>query len=97
MISSQELEEVKMYYFLNFFYSSSINKHFAELNQLLIQQDKSNKDTSYISEPWFDMYLRDRQPIVLNYNPFVAFVDDPRPAYNEQTIKATNFLISAIR
>nr|CAG4650079.1 EOG090X04D9 [Sida crystallina] len=68
-----------------------------ELNQLLIEQDKSNKHTSYISAPWFDMYLKDRQPIVLNYNPVITFVDDERPAYNDQTLRATNFLISAIR
>ena len=37
------------------------------------------------------------QPIVLNYNPCIAYVDDPRPAYNEQTVRAANFLISAIR
>jgi len=43
------------------------------------------------------MYLKDRQPIVLNYNPFISYVDDPRPAYNEQTVRAANFLISAIR
>lgn len=73
------------------------NLSFAELNRLLIQQDKANKTTSYITEPWFDMYLRDRQPIVLNYNPCIAYVDDLRPGYNEQSIRAANFLISAIR
>lgn len=43
------------------------------------------------------MYLRDRQPIVLNYNPFISYVDDPKTAYNDQVIRAANFLISAIR
>lgn len=70
---------------------------FTELNQKLVAQDKANKYTSYITDPWFDMYLRDRQPILLNYNPFISYVDDPKPQYNDQTIRAANFLISAIR
>ena len=69
----------------------------SELNQKLIAQDKANKHTSYITEPWFDMYLKDRQPIVLNYNPFISYVDDPKSHYNDQVIRASNFLISAIR
>lgn len=35
-------------------------------------------------EPWFDMYLKSRLPIVLNYNPFISFQDDPRPEYQNQ-------------
>ncbi len=31
-----------------------------------------------LSEPWFDMYLKARDPLVLNYNPFIAFKDDPQ-------------------
>ncbi len=42
----------------------------------LVLNDKKNKHTSYISKPWFDMYLADRKSIVLNYNPFIAFKDD---------------------
>mgnify|MGYP001797000691 CR=1 FL=1 len=26
---------------------------------------------------WFDMYLRDRRPVVLNHNPFMAFNPPP--------------------
>ncbi|KAK2706367.1 carnitine O-palmitoyltransferase 2, mitochondrial-like [Artemia franciscana] len=68
-----------------------------KFHQELMDRDSRDKDTSYISEPWFDMYLRDRQSILLNYNPFMAFVDDPKPEYNRQDIRATNFLISALR
>ena len=32
--------------------------------------------TSYISAPWFDMYLRDRAPRLLNYNPQLTFEDE---------------------
>ena len=28
--------------------------------------------------PWYDMYLESRLPLVLNYNPFIAFKQDPR-------------------
>ena len=38
------------------------------------------------SEPWFDMYLRDRRAVVLNHNPFMSFNDDPRPEYNQQVL-----------
>lgn len=47
-----------------------------ELQIELILQDKKNKHTSYISQPWFDMYLADRKSLVLNYNPFIAFKND---------------------
>ncbi|RXG55633.1 hypothetical protein Avbf_18082 [Armadillidium vulgare] len=47
-----------------------------ELQALLKNLDAENKHTSYISGPWFDMYLSDRAPIVLNYNPFLALYPD---------------------
>ena len=34
--------------------------------------------------PWFDMYLKYRDPIALNHNPFMCFQDDPKPEYNQQ-------------
>lgn len=30
------------------------------------------------------MYLKDRQSVVLNYNPFMMFSDDPKKPYNDQ-------------
>ena len=36
--------------------------------------------SSYISQPWFDMYLTDRAPLLLNYNPALCFHDDPGAA-----------------
>lgn len=68
-----------------------------ELQELLIQKDKKNKHTSYICEPWFDMYLRDRKPLPINYNPVLVFVNDERPEYNNQLVKAANMLISSLR
>ncbi|KAL3125404.1 hypothetical protein niasHT_002132 [Heterodera trifolii] len=56
-----------------------------------------NKHTSYISEPWFDMYLRSRTPCPINFNPFMMFAPDPEPIYNDQLIRATNLVISCGR
>jgi carnitine O-palmitoyltransferase 2 len=33
--------------------------------------------SSFISEPWFDMYLSNRQELPLNINPQLTFKDDP--------------------
>lgn len=43
------------------------------------------------------MYLTARDPIVLNFNPFVAFNPDPKSEYNDQLTRATNMTVSAIR
>ncbi|KAG8229768.1 hypothetical protein J437_LFUL005849 [Ladona fulva] len=67
------------------------------LHKKLVEQDKENKHTSYISKPWFDMYLSDRVPLPINYNPILVFTRDPKEAYNSQLIRATNMLISSVR
>ncbi|XP_034234835.1 carnitine O-palmitoyltransferase 2, mitochondrial [Thrips palmi] len=68
-----------------------------QLHTELKNQDQKNKHTSYISEPWFDMYLRDRVPLPVNYNPLLVFVDDPKKEYNTQLIRTSNLLISSLR
>ncbi|XP_073419730.1 carnitine O-palmitoyltransferase 2, mitochondrial isoform X2 [Dendrobates tinctorius] len=68
-----------------------------QLHEELVLQDKENKHTSYISGPWFDMYLCARETIVLNSNPFMSFTPDPRPEYNNQLLRATNMTVSAMR
>ncbi|GFO20586.1 carnitine o-palmitoyltransferase 2, mitochondrial [Plakobranchus ocellatus] len=68
-----------------------------ELHKQLVATDKENKHTNYVSDLWFDMYLKDRRPIVLTHNPFVTFTDDPRPEYNTQLIRSANMLISSVR
>jgi carnitine O-palmitoyltransferase 2 len=67
------------------------------LHQELLQVNKSNRDTSYISSDWFDMYLTCRDPLVLNFNPFISLKDDPDPRYMKLPVRITNFLISALR
>ncbi|XP_037051225.1 carnitine O-palmitoyltransferase 2, mitochondrial [Bradysia coprophila] len=68
-----------------------------QLQKLLLQHDKSNKHTSYISEPWFDMYLKDRAPLPINYNPVLTFKPDERPEYNDLLIRTSNFIVSSLR
>lgn len=68
-----------------------------QLQQLLKAKDAKNKHTSYISEPWFDMYLRDRVPLPINYNPLLMMNPDTRPAYNDQLVRTTNLVVSSLR
>lgn len=68
-----------------------------QLHEELLAEDKRNKHTSYISGRWFDMYLKDRTPLPINYNPVLVWQQDPKKEYNEQSIRATNMLISALR
>lgn len=65
------------------------------LNRQLVLNDQRNKHTSFISGPWFDMYLADRRSIMLNYNPYVGMQPDPRTS--DQADRATNLIYSAVR
>ncbi|CAL7946660.1 unnamed protein product [Xylocopa violacea] len=67
------------------------------LHKELIAKDAKNRHTSYICEPWFDMYLRDRKPLPINYNPFIVLEPAANPEYNIQLVKATNLLLSSLR
>jgi len=67
------------------------------LQKQLKDWDNNNKHTSYISELWFDKYLRDRVPLPINYNPQIVFVNEKNPEYGTQLIRATNMLISSLR
>ena len=67
------------------------------LHAILVDENKHNKDTSYISKPWFDMYLSNRSPLVLNNNPFMSWKDDPDPRFMHLPVRVTNMLISALR
>ncbi|KAH8235171.1 hypothetical protein KR032_009629 [Drosophila birchii] len=68
-----------------------------ELHAKLKQHDAENKHTSYISQPWFDMYLADRAPLPLNYNPLLVMKSDTRKEYQDQVVRATNLIISSLR
>lgn len=43
------------------------------------------------------MYLSARDPVVLNFNPFMAFSADPKAEYQQQLLRATNMVCSAVR
>ncbi|XP_057297160.1 carnitine O-palmitoyltransferase 2, mitochondrial-like isoform X2 [Hydractinia symbiolongicarpus] len=65
------------------------------LHAELVEQDKSMRHTSYISAPWFDMYLKYRDSIVLNHNPFILTTDDPNTT--DQITRATKLIHAALR
>lgn len=68
-----------------------------DLHNELITKDKQNKHTSYISEPWSDMYLSSRLPVVLNFNPFISFLEDPNKANMDPAIRTTNLIIASLK
>ncbi|XP_047346502.1 carnitine O-palmitoyltransferase 2, mitochondrial [Vespa velutina] len=68
-----------------------------KLQKELIQKDAKNRHTSYINEPWFDMYLKDRKPLPINYNPLLIFKLETDARYNDQLVKSTNLVISSLR
>lgn len=54
------------------------------MHEALVAFDKQNKHTSYISEAWFDLYLKSRLPCPINFNPFMMFAPDKDARYNNQ-------------
>lgn len=64
---------------------------------MLKEKDKVNNHTSYISEPWFSMYLTDRSPLPVNYNPILIMNHDKKPEYNDQLLRTANIIISSMR
>lgn len=68
-----------------------------QLHSALLKYDKTVKHTSYINDFWFNMYLSSRVPLPLNFNPFLAWRDANSTLLNDQLVRSTNFLISAMR
>lgn len=91
LLSPEEFEQTK-HNVKRFNYSEGL-----VLQKLLVIKDKKNKHTSYISEPWFDMYLSDRTPLPINYNPLVVLKNDENAKYNDQCLRAANLLVSSLR
>lgn len=46
-----------------------------KLDKLLKDEDTKNSDTNFVNEPWTQMYLNDRRPLPMNYNPTVVLTD----------------------
>lgn len=68
-----------------------------EFQELLKYIDSRNKNTSYISDYWAQMHLRDRVPLPFNCNPFMIFFNDIRFRYSRPHVRSTNLLISTLR
>lgn len=49
------------------------------------------------ADHWFDMYLKDRRPVVINQNPFMIMQNDSRQAYNQPLYRITNIIVSSAR
>lgn len=84
MFNFKKLLLSSVFFFIACFFSVSEVLPLSELQRELILHDKRNLHTSFISELWFDMYLTDRLPCPINYNPFLVYAPDPDPAYNNQ-------------
>ena len=65
------------------------------LDAQLREQNKLNPHTSYISKSWFEMYLKSRLPLVLNFNFFLVFTEDEKPL--KPAARVTNYVISSVR
>ncbi|XP_043490817.1 carnitine O-palmitoyltransferase 2, mitochondrial [Polistes fuscatus] len=74
-----------------------LNEDGPKLQKELIQKDSKNRHTSYINEPWFNMYLKDRKPLPINYNPFLVFLPETDTRYNDQLVRSTNLVVSSLR
>ncbi len=72
----------------------------GELNDRLVRSDAARKDSSFITEPWFDMYLADRSPVSLTHNPGLSLVKVGKDSSHESCdpcLRAANLLMSALR
>lgn len=67
-----------------------------KLQEMLKINNNININTSYITKDWFDMYLSDRTPLPINYNPLLVFKQTVNE-YNNQLLRSTNLLISSLR
>ncbi|XP_059611448.1 carnitine O-palmitoyltransferase 2, mitochondrial [Phlebotomus argentipes] len=66
------------------------------LQERLKAQDAANQHTSYISEPWFDMYLSDRAPLPVNYTPLLGMKHTSSPPAPVD-IQLANILVTTAR
>eukprot|EP00924_Labyrinthula_sp_SR-Ha-C_P006992 maker-scaffold_8-snap-gene-6.12-mRNA-1 protein AED:0.02 eAED:0.02 QI:253/1/1/1/1/1/3/57/659 len=69
-----------------------------EAQEAIISQDKSEY-SSFISKPWYDMYLRDRRPLIINSNPHITFNDisfSEHPGISKQTKTAAEFILASL-
>ena len=66
-----------------------------KLQEILETRNKQNKNTSFISKPWYDMYLESRDPLPINFNPFLLLTEDSNK--KDQITRSASLLRSSIR
>ena len=59
----------------------------------LVAKDKIEK-SSFVTAPWYEMYLQDRRPLIVNSNPAVGWKEDPNRT--TQLSRASSLLHAAI-
>ena len=72
-------------------FESGIGK---KLHDEIVARDKS-RYSSFISEPWFDMYLSNRQELPLNINPQLTWFDDPK--FPDAASRTAALIVSSAR
>jgi carnitine O-palmitoyltransferase 2 len=68
-----------------------------KLHAALKSADESNPSTSFYYSDWTDMYLSDRRPLPVNYNPCLHWKNLPNPELNEQPIRAAQICWAAAK
>jgi len=94
-VSSAQIENVKSL-------AVSEKSKIDNLHQKLLDYDKENNHTSYISGAWFDMYLKDRSALPFNVTPFFGAkypenVDASLAKEEQMILRAANVVISTVR
>eukprot|EP00960_Hanusia_phi_P027250 746718-Hanusia_phi.AAC.1 len=67
-----------------------------QLQEAIVAREKK-RYSSFITEPWFDMYLENRSPLPLNINPQLTLLDDPLLDKNDQASRAALLTWSSAR
>jgi len=68
----------------------------GKLHKEIVEREKK-RYSSFITDPWFDMYLSNRDALPLNMNPQLTFHDDPIAAKNDQATRAAVLAHSTAR
>lgn len=69
----------------------------SKLHSDLKAMDTKNSNTSFYYADWTNMYLSDRRPLPVNYNPVLHWKNLPNPALNEQSIRAAQYCWAAAK
>jgi carnitine O-palmitoyltransferase 2 len=69
-----------------------LDNHAPALQETLVAKDKIDK-SNYVSGPWYEMYLQDRRPLIVNSNPAVGWKNDPNRT--TQLTRASSLLRAA--